>query len=86
MTPSSSPSPSSFGIEQFKIDQRQRWNSVAASWKEWWQTIEIAAQKVSDRLVELAGIKPGQKVLDIATGIGEGSYDFGYKHGWSDAN
>jgi enediyne biosynthesis protein CalE5 len=67
----SSSSPSSFGNEQFKIDQPQRWNSVAAGWKEWWQTIEVAAQKVSDRLIELAEIKPGQKVLDIATGIGE---------------
>jgi SAM-dependent methyltransferase len=57
--------------EQFKIDQRQRWNSVAAGWKEWWQTTEVAAQKVSDRLVELAEIKANQKILDIATGIGE---------------
>ena len=31
----------------------------------------IAAQKVSDGLVDLAEIKPGQKVLDIATGNGE---------------
>ena len=36
-----------------------------------WETVEIAIQKVSDRLIELAEIKPGQKVLDIATGIGE---------------
>src|SRR5919202_1509694 len=70
MTSSSSPS-SSFDSEQFKIDRSQRWDSVAAGWKEWWQTIEVAAQKVSDRLVELAEIKPGHKVLDIATGIGE---------------
>jgi ubiquinone/menaquinone biosynthesis C-methylase UbiE len=27
--------------------------------------------KVSDRLIELAGIRPGHRVLDIATGIGE---------------
>src|SRR5918911_4185056 len=68
----SSPSPpSSFDSEQFKTEQRQRWDSVAEGWKEWWQTVEVAAQKVSDRLVELAQIKPGQKVLDIATGIGE---------------
>ena len=40
--------PSSFGKEQFKIDQRQRWNSVAADWKEWWQTFEVAAQKVTN--------------------------------------
>ena len=66
-----SSSSSSFDIEQFKITQRQRWNSVAAGWKEWWETFEIAAQKVNDRLIELAEIKPRQKVLDIATGIGE---------------
>src|ERR671933_110846 len=66
----SSPS-SSFDSEQFKTEQRQRWDNVAEGWKEWWQTLEIAAQNVSDRLVELAEIKPGQKVLDIATGIGE---------------
>ncbi|HJT46583.1 MAG TPA: class I SAM-dependent methyltransferase [Nitrososphaeraceae archaeon] len=66
-----SPLPSSFNSEQFKTEQRQRWDSVAEGWKEWWQTVEFAAQKVSDRLVELAQIKPGQKVLDIATGIGE---------------
>jgi enediyne biosynthesis protein CalE5 len=69
-SPSSSSS-SSFDNEQFKITQRQSWDSVAAGWKEWWKTFEIAAQKVSDRLIELAEIKPGQKVLDIATGIGE---------------
>ena len=61
----------SFDSEQFKTEQRQRWDSVAKGWKEWWQTVEVAAQKISDRLVELAEIKPGQKVLDIATGIGE---------------
>lgn len=69
MTPSSSSTSS--GNKQFKIDQRQRWNSVAAGWKVWWQTIEGAAQKVSDRLVELTEIRANQKVLDIATGIGE---------------
>src|SRR5919202_6895072 len=70
MTSGSSPS-SSFNSEQFKIAQRQSWDSAAPGWKEWWKTLEIAAQNVSDRLVELAEIKPGQKVLDIATGIGE---------------
>jgi ubiquinone/menaquinone biosynthesis C-methylase UbiE len=35
------------------------------------ETFETGAHNVSDRLIELAEIKPGQKVLDIATGIGE---------------
>jgi ubiquinone/menaquinone biosynthesis C-methylase UbiE len=62
---------STFDPNQFKTDQRQGWNSVAQGWKEWWQPIERGAQKLSRQLVELAEIKPGQRVLDIATGIGE---------------
>ena len=44
---------------------------MAAGWQKWWKTIDRATEKVSKRLVELAEIKPGSKVLDIATGIGE---------------
>ena len=62
---------STFDPNQFKTDQRQGWNSVAQGWKEWWQPIGRGSQKLSRRLVELAEIKPGQRVLDIATGIGE---------------
>jgi ubiquinone/menaquinone biosynthesis C-methylase UbiE len=44
---------------------------VASGWQKWWKTFENDAQQVSDRLVELAVIRPGHRVLDIATGIGE---------------
>lgn len=47
------------------------WDRVAAGWEKWWPTIEGAAQPVSDRLIDLADVAPGQRVLDIATGIGE---------------
>lgn len=57
--------------KQYKEAERQSWNSVAAGWQKWWQTVEKSAQKVSDRLIELAEIKSGQRVLDLATGIGE---------------
>jgi ubiquinone/menaquinone biosynthesis C-methylase UbiE len=56
---------------QYKEAERQSWDSVADGWQKWWKTIEIGAQKVSRRLIELAEIKPGSRVLDIATGIGE---------------
>jgi len=62
---------SSFDSNQFKMGQREGWDSVAEGWKEWWAPIEKGAQKVSQRLIELAEIKPRQRVLDIATGIGE---------------
>jgi ubiquinone/menaquinone biosynthesis C-methylase UbiE len=60
-----------FNTDEFKMNQRQSWDSVASGWQKWWKTIEIGAQKVSDRLVELAEIRAGLRVLDIATGIGE---------------
>ena len=58
--------------KQYKEAERQSWNSVAPAWQKWWgKTIERGTKGVSRRLVELAEIKPGSKVLDIATGIGE---------------
>ncbi len=60
-----------FDPVQYKEEQRQNWDTAAAGWKLWWKTIEQGAQPVSDRLVELAGIQSGQRVLDLATGIGE---------------
>jgi ubiquinone/menaquinone biosynthesis C-methylase UbiE len=51
--------------------QRQQWDRVAAGWQKWWRTIENEAQHVSERLLGLAEVEPGQRILDIATGIGE---------------
>jgi tRNA A58 N-methylase Trm61 len=53
-------------------EQEARRRNVAASgWARWWEVWERAAQPVSDRLVELAGITAGHSVLDLATGLGE---------------
>jgi ubiquinone/menaquinone biosynthesis C-methylase UbiE len=56
---------------QYKEAERQNWNSVAPAWQKWWKTVERSTEKVSKRLIVLAEIKSGSKVLDIATGIGE---------------
>lgn len=61
----------SFDPAKYKVGQRQEWDQAAAGWKRWWQTIERSLQPVSDSLVELAEVGQGQRVLDIATGIGE---------------
>ncbi len=57
--------------QKFKSTQRQGWDSVAEGWKKWWKVIEQGGQVVNDALVELAKISQGNRVLDIATGIGE---------------
>ena len=60
-----------FDPEQFKQMQRQSWGRTANGWKTWWPVLEESGQKLSAKLADLAGIRPGSKVLDVATGIGE---------------
>jgi SAM-dependent methyltransferase len=60
-----------FDAERFKRESKSSWDAAAAGWEKWWPLFERAAQGVSNRLVELAKIKPGDRVLDIATGTGE---------------
>ena len=46
-------------------------DNAAAGWQAWWETTERGAQKFSDKIIQLAEIQPGDKVLDIATGMGK---------------
>jgi len=57
--------------EDFKATQRQAWGEAATGWRKWWRIFEAAAQPLNEKLVDLAGERPGQVVLDVATGIGE---------------
>ena len=56
---------------KIKGQQKAAWDDTAEGWKRWWPTFERSAQIVNDRLVELAGVRAGNRVLDIATGSGE---------------
>lgn len=62
-----------FDADSYKQGQVQQWDSVADGWEKWWPTFEKSTQNVSQCLIDLAEIKQSQKVLDIATGIGEPS-------------
>lgn len=56
---------------KMKSQQKAAWDASAEGWKRWWPTFERAAQSVNDRLVALAEVRAGDRVLDIATGSGE---------------
>jgi SAM-dependent methyltransferase len=58
---------------EFRDKQRDQWNSAAVGWNEWSGLIDRSAGIVSDRLVEMAGVKEGDRVLDVAAGYGEPS-------------
>jgi SAM-dependent methyltransferase len=63
----------SIDAEEFRDKQRDQWNSAAAGWNEWSGLIDRSAGRVSERLVEMAGVKEGDRVLDVAAGYGEPS-------------
>jgi SAM-dependent methyltransferase len=58
---------------EFREGQRKQWNTAATGWRKWSELIDSGAGHVSERLVELAGVKPGDRVIDIAAGYGEPS-------------
>ncbi len=55
----------------FRETQHRNWSSAAAGWNEWSEFNDRADHHISERLVELAGVRSGSKVLDVAAGYGE---------------
>lgn len=60
-----------FDQQAMKAQQREQWSEAAQGWRKHWSVFERGAQPLSDRLMELAHVGPGMRVLDVATGIGE---------------
>src|SRR6266508_2374809 len=56
---------------EFREGQRQQWDGAATGWRKWSELIDSAGGHISERLVELAGVEPGSRVLDVAAGYGE---------------
>jgi SAM-dependent methyltransferase len=66
---------------EFRDGQREQWDSAATGWRKWSELIDGAAGGISERLVELAGVEPGSRVLDVAAGYGEPSLSAAKKAG-----
>lgn len=55
----------------FREAQHKNWDSAAVGWMEWSEFNNRADRHISERLVELAGVRGGSRVLDVAAGYGE---------------
>jgi len=60
-----------FDPAAYKAGQRRDWTEAAGGWAKWWHHLEAASGPVGDRLIQLAAVRAGHRVLDVATGIGE---------------
>ena len=58
---------------EFRDAQHQQWDKASVGWKKHSDLIDNAASHISERLVELAGVAAGSRVLDVAAGYGEPS-------------
>ena len=55
---------------QFRDAQRTQWDKAATGWDKWSSLFEESTDPISIRLAELAGVKAGSRVLDVAAGYG----------------
>jgi enediyne biosynthesis protein CalE5 len=58
---------------EFRDGQRSNWNEASKGWREWSEFIDRSTAAVSERLVAMARVEPGHRVLDVAAGYGEPS-------------
>ena len=56
---------------EFREAQHKHWDSAAVGWKAWSEFNDRADRHISERLVELADVQSGSRVLDVAAGYGE---------------
>jgi len=61
----------SFDATKYKNAQREQWNRDAAAWRRWNPTLDRLYGEATRQMLDMARIRPGQRVLDIAAGAGE---------------
>jgi len=52
-------------------DERARWQASAEAWDRWADPIARLADKLNQPLLDAAGLRAGDRVLDLACGVGE---------------
>jgi SAM-dependent methyltransferase len=60
-----------FDAAAYKAETRKVWDATCPGWEASLEYFERGAAAVTARLLELADLRPGQSVLDVATGHGE---------------
>jgi len=70
-----------FDSAQYKITTRQQWEEYAGGWNAWAPLLETWLGEATQRMLDLAGVDSGSRVLDVAAGAGGQSIAAGQRVG-----
>ena len=62
-----------FDAAAYKETTRQQWQNAAAAWYRWTSKLQAWLGPVTEAMLDLADLEPGDHVLDLAAGAGEPS-------------
>jgi len=62
-----------FDPQHYKTTTREQWQTAAEAWHRWHPTLKRWLGPATDLMLDMAQVKEGYKVLDIAAGAGEQS-------------
>jgi ubiquinone/menaquinone biosynthesis C-methylase UbiE len=60
-----------FDPAAFKVSTRREWDTVAEAWDRWTPTLRVWLDPLTETMLDLANLRPGDHVLDVAAGAGE---------------
>lgn len=63
--------PTTFDAANYKITTRDQWEAAAAAWHRWAPTLRSWLGPATERMLDLAGVASGARVLDVAAGAGD---------------
>ncbi|WP_372656384.1 class I SAM-dependent methyltransferase [Hydrogenophaga sp.] len=65
----------------FKAQQRTQWNQSASGWNQHHPAIRAWLRRATDAMMDMASIRPGAQVLDVAAGSGDQTLDIAQRVG-----
>ena len=63
-----------FDPARYKETTREQWQDAAEAWNRWDPTLEAWLGAATERMLDLAGVGEGSRVLDVAAGSGGQTY------------
>ena len=70
-----------FDPQQFKVATREQWDKSAKGWNDSSAQIRTWLRSSTEAMLDMANVKPGSRVLDVAAGAGDQTLDIAERVG-----